>query len=67
MPRCQNGRADIQPRCNLHRLGWVYEITNGPLKPQINLKQDIDFTGLADQPFGVAIWNKSNYQHGITA
>jgi len=35
------------------------------------LKQDIDFTKgkdgdqLVDQPFGVAIFNKSNYQHAI--
>jgi hypothetical protein len=29
------------------------------------LNQDIDFSKLDDQPFGMAIWNKSNYQHGI--
>ena len=29
------------------------------------LKQDIDFSSLQDQVFGVAFWNKSNNQHGI--
>jgi hypothetical protein len=29
------------------------------------LKQDIDFSSLEDQPFGMAIFNSSNYQHGI--
>jgi hypothetical protein len=35
------------------------------LKTADVLKQDIDFTSLTDQPFGLAIFNSSNYQHGI--
>jgi hypothetical protein len=35
------------------------------LKTTDALKQDVDFSSLEDQPFGVAIFNKSNYQHGI--
>jgi hypothetical protein len=35
------------------------------LKTSDALKQDVDFSSLQDQPFGVAIWNRSNYQHGI--
>ncbi len=60
----KNGRADISLAVNYTGSGWVYEYKRA-IKTTDNLKQDIDFTGLADQPFGVAIWNKSNYQHAI--
>jgi len=44
--------------------GWVLEYKRLLKTPDV-LKQDIDFTSLSDQPFGVAIFNSSNYQHGI--
>lgn len=44
--------------------GWVLEYKR-LLKTSDLLKQDIDFSSLQDQPFGVAIFNSSNYQHGI--
>jgi Ethylbenzene dehydrogenase/Carbohydrate family 9 binding domain-like len=59
-----NGRADIDMSAVYSAAGWIYEFKR-LLKTADVLKQDIDFTGLSDQPFGVAIWNKSNYQHGI--
>ncbi len=59
-----NGRADIQMKAVYTGAGWIYEYKR-LLKTADVLKQDIDFTSLDDQPFGVAIWNKSNYQHGI--
>jgi hypothetical protein len=59
-----NGRADITCQVNYTGSGWVIEWKR-LLKTPGTLKQDIDFSSLADQPFGVAIFNKSNYQHGI--
>jgi hypothetical protein len=44
--------------------GWVLEYKRLLKTPDV-LKQDIDFSSLQDQPFGVAIFNSSNYQHGI--
>lgn len=64
------GRADINCFSNYIGSGWVYEFKR-LLKTSDKLKQDIDFTKdkvgdqLADQPFGVAVFNKSNYQHAI--
>jgi hypothetical protein len=59
-----NGRADITCQAVYTGSGWVIEWKR-LLKTPGTLKQDIDFTSLQDQPFGVAIFNKSNYQHGI--
>ena len=59
-----NGRADIDMNATYTGAGWVYEIKR-KLKTGDVLKQDIDFTSLQDQPFGVAVFNKSNYQHGL--
>jgi hypothetical protein len=64
------GRADISLSAVYTGTGWVYEYKR-LLKTGDILKQDIDFTygmvdgKMQDQQFGVAIWNKSNYQHGI--
>jgi hypothetical protein len=58
------GRADISCTAVYTGTGWVYEIKRA-LKTGDVLKQDIDFTSLQDQPFGIAFFNKSNYQHGI--
>ncbi len=58
------GRADINCTAVYTGTGWVYEIKRA-LKTGDVLKQDVDFSGLQDQTFGVAFWNNSNYQHGI--
>lgn len=64
------GRADINLTAIHSGTTWVYEFRR-LLKTADVLKQDIDFTKdkvgdqLQDQPFGVAIWDRSNYQHGI--
>jgi hypothetical protein len=58
------GRADINCTSVYTGTGWIYEFKR-LLKTTDVLKQDIDFSGLQDQPFGIAIWNKSDYQHGI--
>lgn len=59
-----NERADITCTAIYTGSGWVMEFKR-LLKTADVLKQDIDFSSLQDQPFGVAIWNNSNYQHGI--
>jgi hypothetical protein len=59
-----NERADITCVAVYTATGWVVEIKR-PLKTGDVLNQDVDFSSLNDQPFGVAIWNKSNNQHGI--
>lgn len=59
-----NGRADITCQAVYTGSGWVIEWKR-LLKTPGTLKQDVDFSSLQDQPFGMAIWNKSNYQHGI--
>jgi hypothetical protein len=58
------GRMDINCSAVYTGSGWVVEFKR-KLKTGDVLNQDVDFTGLQDQQFGVAIWNKSNYQHGI--
>ncbi len=59
-----NERADISSVAVYNGTGWVVEFKRA-LKTGDVLNQDIDFTGLNDQPFGVAVWNQSNNQHGI--
>lgn len=58
------GRADITCSAVYTGTGWVIEIKRA-LKTGDVLKQDVDFSSLQDQPFGLAIWNQSNNQHGI--
>lgn len=58
------GRADITAAGRYTGTGWIVEIKR-PLKTGDVLKQDVDFSSLQDQPFGMAIFNSSNYQHGI--
>jgi hypothetical protein len=58
------GRADITGSAVYTGSGWVVEFKRS-IKTSDVLNQDVDFTGLEDHPFGVAIWNSSNYQHGI--
>lgn len=59
-----DSRADITGSAVYTGSGWVIEYKR-LLKTSDVLKQDIDFSSLEDQPFGFAIWDKSNYQHGI--
>ncbi|MGZ5247672.1 MAG: hypothetical protein ACXWCR_11240, partial [Flavitalea sp.] len=59
-----NGRADIDMIAEYTGSGWIYEFKRLLKTPDV-LKQDIDFSNLQDQPFGLAVWNKSNNQHGI--
>lgn len=61
-----NGRADIAVGAIHTGTGWVYEFKR-KLKTADVLNQDVDFSSLADQPFGVAVFDKSNYQHAIKA
>lgn len=58
------GRADIAAGAVYTGAGWVLEYKRA-LKTGDVLKQDIDFSSLTDQVFGIAIWDNSNYQHGI--
>jgi hypothetical protein len=57
-------RADIACAATYTGSGWVVEYKRA-LKTSDALKQDVDFSSLADTPFGVAVWDNSNYQHGI--
>ncbi len=57
-------RADITATALYTGTGWVVEYKRA-LKTSDVLAQDIDFSSLQDQEFGVAIWDRSNYQHGI--
>jgi hypothetical protein len=57
-------RADITSTAIYTGSGWIVEYKR-KLKTSDTAAQDIDFSSLADVPFGVALWNSSNYQHGI--
>jgi hypothetical protein len=57
-------RADITSTAVFTGSGWIVEYKRA-LKTADVLKQDVDFSSLQDQPFGVAVWDNSNYQHGI--
>ena len=57
-------RADITGAAVYTGSGWIIEYKRA-LKTGDVLKQDVDFSSLQDQPFGFAIWNNSNNQHGI--
>jgi hypothetical protein len=59
-----DGRADISCKAVHTGKGWIVEYKRA-LKTKDALKQDVDFTGLQDHPFGFAIWNQSNNQHAI--
>jgi hypothetical protein len=58
------GRGDFTATGKYTGTGWILEFKRA-LKTGDVLKQDIDFSSLTDQPFGMAIFNTSNYQHGI--
>ncbi|HVM89834.1 MAG TPA: ethylbenzene dehydrogenase-related protein [Puia sp.] len=58
------GRADITCSAVYTGTGWIIEYKRA-LKTGDTLKQDVDFSSLADQQFGLAYWNQSNNQHGI--
>lgn len=59
-----NGRADMTCQVAYTGSKWIIEWKRLLKTPDV-LKQDVDFSSLDDQPFGVAYFNKSNYQHGI--
>jgi hypothetical protein len=58
------GRADITCSAVYSGTGWIIEYKRA-LKTSDALKQDVDFSSLQDQQFGLAVWNMSNNQHGI--
>jgi hypothetical protein len=58
------GRADITAVAVYTGSGWIVEYKRA-LKTSDALNQDVDFSDLQDKQFGVAIWNRSNNQHGI--
>jgi len=58
------GRGDITATGKYTGTGWILEFKRLLKTPDV-LKQDIDFSSLVDQPFGMAIFNSANYQHGI--
>jgi len=60
----KNGRADIDCFTIYTGTGYIIEYKR-KLKTSDVLKQDIDFSSLQDQPFGFAVWDRSNYQHAI--
>ena len=60
----KNGRADIDCATVYTGTGYIVEYKRR-LKTSDILKQDVDFSSLQDQPFGFAVWNRSNYQHAI--
>ncbi len=58
------GRGDFTATGIYTGTGWVLEFRRA-LKTGDVLKQDVDFTNLTDQPFGLAVFNSANYQHAI--
>ncbi|MFZ4058195.1 MAG: ethylbenzene dehydrogenase-related protein [Ferruginibacter sp.] len=60
----KNGRADITMTAVHNGTYWIYEFKR-LLKTGDTLKQDVDFSSLNDQPFGIAVFEKSNYQHAL--
>ena len=60
----QGSRADLTCAAHHTGTGWVLEIKR-LLKTADVLLQDVDFSSLADQPFGIAVFNKANNQHAI--
>ena len=59
-----NGRADLTAKGIHTGKGWVVEFKRA-LNTNNTLKQDVDFSSMEDQPFGIAIWNNCNNQHSI--
>jgi hypothetical protein len=61
----KSGRSDIDCVTTYTGTGYVVEIRRKLKSDNSALKQDVDFSTLEDQPFGFAVWDKSNYQHAI--
>ncbi len=57
-------RGDIACRATYTGTGWILEFKRA-LKTADALKQDIDFSSLADQYFGVSIFENAHAAHGI--
>ena len=60
----KGGRADITCSAVYTGTGWIVEYKRA-LKTSDTASQDVDFSSLEDQMFGIAIFNQDNYQHGI--
>lgn len=58
------GRADFTAKGVHTGSGWVVEFKR-KMNTNSTLKQDVNFSTLIDQPFGLAIFNNCNYQHSI--
>jgi len=58
------GRADFTAKGVHTGSGWIVEFKR-KLNTNSAWKQDVNFSSLVDQPFGVAIFNNCNYQHSI--
>lgn len=58
------GRADFTAKGIHTGTGWVVEFKR-KMNTNSTLKQDVNFSSLIDQPFGMAIFNNCNYQHSI--
>jgi len=63
----QGSRADIT--CNAYNTGTGWKlIIKRALKTNDVLKQDVNFTNLVDQPFGIGVFfNHANNQHAIVS
>ena len=57
-------RSDITAKAVHNGRGWVLEIKRA-LKTPDTVNQDVDFSTLEDQPFGIAVFNQANNQHAI--
>ena len=57
-------RADLTVKATHTGSGWVMEIKRA-LKTPDTINQDVDFSTLDDQPFGIAVFNQANNQHAI--
>lgn len=57
-------RAEIPCAAVYTGSSWIVEFKRA-LKTADTNRQDVDFSSLEDQIFGIGIFNKSNYQHGI--
>ena len=59
-----DSRGDISCKAVYTGMGWILEFTRA-LKTSDSSKQDIDFSSLADQYFGIAIFENAQIAHSI--
>jgi hypothetical protein len=58
------GRGDLVINATYTGTGWQMKIKRA-LNTGSTLKQDVNFSGLEDQPFGIAVFNNANNQHAL--